>query len=68
MAGESAADDREQQPLSSEQVKTLSNAELTREIAVLRRQNIDLTNQVLNLNSKVAKLERDVRAAMSRRH
>jgi len=68
MAGESAADDREQLPLSNEQSKTLSNAELTREIAILKRQNIDLTNQVLNLNSKVAKLERDVRTATSKRH
>jgi hypothetical protein len=67
MSGEVATATVEQKPASNDSAPPLSNAQLTQEVAILKRQNIDLTNQVMNLLSRVGKLDRDVRMAGNQR-
>jgi hypothetical protein len=68
MSADPAAGAPEPRPTASEPDKGLSNADLTREVNALKRQNIDLYNQMQNILSRMAKLDRDVRAALIRRH
>jgi hypothetical protein len=46
----------------------LTNAQLTKEVMVLRRLNNELYNQVQNLIGKITKLDRDIRMLLSRKH
>jgi hypothetical protein len=45
----------------SNEPRPMTNAELTREVQNLRRQQIDVHNQMQNLIAKVANLERSMR-------
>jgi hypothetical protein len=47
--------------------KELTNAQLTQELAYLRRINNELQGQVQNLSGRMSKLDRDIRAIAVKR-